>query len=177
MPAAWPHNIILTGFMGAGKSSVGRRLAQRIDYRFVDLDQLIVDRERCSIPELFALHGEEYFRDCETAVLGEQLPAEHTVFAGGGGVVVRQENRKLIKQLGCVVYLQADWTTLERRLTHGSGRPLADPQHGWSAVRQLWQSRLPWYEEADLVIATDRKRVNDVVMEILARLTVKEPLA
>ena len=168
------RNIFLTGFMGAGKSTVGRRLAQRLDYRFVDLDQLIVAREGRSIAEIFASQGEVYFRDCEAAVLAEQAETVRTVFATGGGIVGREENRVLMQQIGTVVYLRASWSTLERRLARSSGRPLADPQQGWEKIRQLWHCRLPWYEEADLVIDTDQLTVPEVVRAIIPRLGLKE---
>lgn len=164
------ENIFLTGFMGAGKSTVGRKLARRLGYRFADLDQLIVAREGRSIPEIFAAQGEVYFRDCETAVLAEQGAAKDTVFATGGGIVARAENRFLMKQAGLVVYLRAGWQTLERRLSRGSGRPLADPTKGWESIRRLWESRLPWYEEADVIIDTDHERVDAVVRDIITRL-------
>jgi shikimate kinase len=163
-------NIYLTGFMGAGKSTVGRRLAKSIGYRFADLDQLIVAREGKPIPEIFASHGEAYFRDCETAVLADQVRAVDTVYATGGGIVARAENRALMKASGQVVYLRAGWTTLQQRLSRGSGRPLADPQKGWAPIRLLWESRLSWYEEADLVIDTDHLRHDAVVNAIVSRL-------
>ena len=170
-----PHsNIFLTGFMGAGKSTVGRRLAQRLGYCFADLDQLIVAREGMPIAEIFAAHGESYFRDCEAAVLTAQTGTEHTVFATGGGIVGRNENRALMKQLGQVVYLRTSWPTLERRLARSSGRPLADPQQGWEKIRQLWQSRLPWYEEADLVIDTDQLTVPETVRAIISHVGLKD---
>jgi shikimate kinase len=170
-----PRSIVfLTGFMGAGKSSVGRRLAQRLGYRFADLDQLIVAREGRPISDIFASQGEAYFRDCEAAVLAGQAATERTVFATGGGIVGRAENRALMKRSGTVVYLRASWPTLERRLARSSGRPLADPQQGWEKIRQLWQNRLPWYEEADLVIDTDQLKLNDVVWEIISRLRLEE---
>jgi shikimate kinase len=168
------NNIFLTGFMGAGKSTIGRRLAHRIGYRFIDLDALITAREGCQIAEIFAAHGEAYFRDCEAVVLAEQRVTGQTVFATGGGIVGRAENRALMKQFGCVIYLRAAWPTLEQRLARSKGRPLADPQKGWDSVQQLWQSRLPWYEEADVVIDTDRLRVNDVVRQIITRLGYEE---
>ncbi|NJC89369.1 MAG: shikimate kinase [Desulfuromonas sp.] len=162
--------LFLTGFMGAGKSTVGRCLARRLGYHFDDLDQLIVAREGRPIPEIFATRGEAYFRDCETAVLTEQAGKERTVFATGGGIVGREENRALMKQHGRVVYLRAAWPTLENRLSMGSGRPLADPQQGWDAIRELWESRLPWYEEAEVVVDTDHLEVEAVVNEIISRL-------
>jgi shikimate kinase len=162
--------IFLTGFMGSGKSTVGRRLAQRLGFSFVDLDQLLVEREGRSIPEIFAAHGEAYFRDCESALLAEQAGSAKTVYATGGGIVGRQENLALMKRAGTVIYLRLAWPTLERRLSRASGRPLADPKRGVAAIRQLWQSRLPWYEEADLVIDADRLNVNGVVDAIVKKL-------
>lgn len=167
-------NILLVGFMGAGKSTVGRRLARQLGYDFTDLDQLIVAREGRSIPELFSAYGEAHFRDRESAALADQSNAQRTVFATGGGVVGRPENRAMLKALGQVVYLRAAWSTIEKRLRRGTGRPLADPQNGWETVRQLWSSRLAWYEEADLIIDTDDLRVPDVVQQIIAGLKCKE---
>lgn len=163
-------NIFLTGFMAAGKSTVGAVLARQLGYRFVDLDRQIAAREGQAIPAIFAEHGEDYFRDCEAAVLAGQALAEQTVFATGGGIVSRAGNRALMRRFGKVVYLRATWPTLEHRLSLGSGRPLADPQKGVDAIRGLWESRQPWYEEADLVIDTDHRQVEDVVVEIVTRL-------
>ena len=167
-------NIFLVGFMGCGKTTVGRKLAQRLGYGFVDLDQLLVEREGRSIPDVFAESGEQYFRDCESAVLAEQGDRDATVFATGGGIVGRAGNRQLMKSLGAVIYLRLSWATLERRLSKSSGRPLADPQSGMEPIRQLWQSRLPWYEEADLAVDADQLGVNGVVSSIMNMLNSQE---
>jgi shikimate kinase len=168
------QNVFLVGFMGAGKSTVGRRLAKRLGFDFADLDQLLVDREGRTIPEIFATDGEAYFRDCEQSVLAAQSGRSRTVFATGGGIVGRAENRALMRQLGTVVYLRVGWATLERRLSRSSGRPLAEPKHGLESVRKLWQSRLSWYEEAELVIDADHLSIKGVVELIAARLAVEE---
>jgi len=168
------HNILLIGFMGSGKSTVGRSLAQRLGYDFVDLDQQLVEIEGRSIPEIFAENGEIWFRDRESAVLAEQMSRAATVFATGGGIVGREQNRDLMKQLGTVVYLRVSWATLQNRLSCSSGRPLADPQQGLEPVRQLWQNRLPWYEEANMVIDADQLSVNGVVCEIIKRLNLED---
>ena len=167
-------NIFLTGFMGAGKSTVGRRLARQIGYRFADLDELVVAREGLPVARIFSVHGEAYFRDCEAAVLAEQATAEHVVFATGGGIVGRAANRALMKRHGCVVYLRADWPTLEQRLANSKGRPLIDPQEGWERAKTLWASRLTWYEEADLVVDTDQLQLDGVVRLIMRRLNLGE---
>lgn len=167
------NNIFLTGFMGAGKSTVGRRLARRIGCGFADLDSLIVERERCPITEIFATKGEAYFRDCEAAVLAEQALARNMVFATGGGIVGRADNRETMKRSGQVVYLRAQWATLAARLAKGRGRPLADADHGLESARSLWESRLAWYEEANLIVDTDGLGVDEVVGMIVARLGLK----
>jgi shikimate kinase len=149
------YNILLTGFMGAGKSTVGKLLADLLVCSFADLDELIAESEQRTIPEIFAAEGEIYFRDCETDIL-KKLPQQPVaVYATGGGLVMREENRRIMKKLGKVVYLKADWSTLERRLQHGSGRPLVDSGRGWDEVKALWARRQPFYDEADLVILTD----------------------
>lgn len=162
--------IFLTGFMGAGKSTVGRKLARRLGYAFVDLDDLVVAREGRSIADIFAAEGEAYFRDCESAVLADQVAAARTVFATGGGIVGREENRIRMRRAGVVIYLRAGWPSLEQRLSKGRGRPLADSSKGWDTVRQLWEKRVPWYEDADLVINTDGKKVDEVVRVIVKSL-------
>lgn len=161
-------NIFLIGFMGAGKSTVGRRLAQLLGYRFTDLDQLIVTREEQSISSIFAARGESYFRDREAAALAELAQAKNAVIATGGGIVGRAENRVLMRKMGKVVYLRASWSTLEQRISEGSGRPLADPEKDICVVRSLWESRLMWYEEADLIVDTDDLPVDAVAKEIIS---------
>ena len=165
-----PANIFLTGFMGAGKSTVGRMLAKEAGYGFADLDRLIVEREGMSIPEIFARYGEDYFRDCETAALESRKGSAGMVFATGGGIVGRKENRSLMREMGVVVYLQASWPVLQERIGQGKGRPLADPEAGWEPVRLLWEGRRSWYEEADLIIDTDRLKSRGVVVEIVTKL-------
>lgn len=156
--------------MGVGKSTVGRRLAQLLGYRFIDLDQLIVAREEQSIPAIFAARGEAYFRGCESAALEDLAQVNHAVVATGGGIVGRAENRLLMRRIGHVVYLRASWPTLEQRLSMGNGRPLADPKKERGEVRSLWMSRLPWYEEADLIVDTDDLPVDAVAQKIISRL-------
>lgn len=167
-------NIYLVGFMGAGKSTVGRRLARRAGYHFVDLDQQVVALEGKAIPEIFTQQGEVYFRDCETRVLMQQASAQSTVFATGGGIVGRAENREQMRRTGRVIYLRASWPTIMRRLSKGSGRPLADPEKGWDTVEALWRSRQPWYEEADHIVDTDDLHVHEVVGRIISLLNFRE---
>ncbi len=164
------RNIYLIGFMGAGKTSVGRRLAQRLGYAFVDLDQALVSREGRSIAEIFASDGESRFRVLESQVLAEHAEFSRTVVATGGGIVIREANRELMKRSGTVVYLKASWPAIEQRLARGDGRPLADQQDGFAKARALWESRQGWYEEADLTVASDSGSISEVVWAIISGL-------
>jgi len=162
--------IFLTGFMGAGKSTVGRRLAECIGCEFADTDACIEEQAGKSIPRIFAEDGEAAFRQMETAVL-RTLPAKkNIIYATGGGIVTSDINRSLLAEAGTVVYLRADWATLASRLADASGRPLLASAEGRAAARDLFESRIPSYETADLVVDTDNRSVEDIVELILAAL-------
>lgn len=157
--------------MGAGKSTVGRLLAELLSCNFADIDAMIVQQERRSIAEIFAADGEDFFRDCETSLL-QGLPLQPmTVYATGGGLVVRDENRLQIHNLGRTVYLMAAWTTLMDRLQQSKDRPLIAPKRDWDAVKALWSSRQQFYETADIIVETDGLAPLQVARTIIARLT------
>jgi shikimate kinase len=149
-------NIFLTGFMGAGKSTTGRLLAEQLGYEFVDIDQEIVNQEGCSITEIFAVKSESYFRDCETHFLADLKNTSRIVFATGGGIVQRAENRALMRKTGVVVYLSADWATLRKRLQISTDRPLVDPGKNWHDVERLWVARQQYYNDADIIVDTNK---------------------
>jgi shikimate kinase len=142
------ENIVLIGFMGSGKSSVGRLLARRLRFQFVDTDQVIVERARMEIPEIFARDGEETFRDLETSALQSLTNLRRCVIATGGGIVIKDGNRALLRELGFVVCLTASEETIFERVARNPKRPLlqtADPQ---TTVRQMLAVRRPLYEAA-----------------------------
>jgi shikimate kinase len=165
------HNIFLTGFMGAGKSSVGRVLAALLKCSFADLDEMIVQREGRSITEIFAVDGEDYFRDCETAILNKLSHQQAVaVYSTGGGLVIREENRRQMRRLGCIVYLKASWPTLMMRLQKSVDRPLVTPERDWHKLKDLWIRRQVFYADADIVVDTDGHEPLHVVQEIVAGL-------
>ena len=164
------HNVFLTGFMGAGKTTVGRSLAELTGCPFHDLDSMIVQREKRSIAEIFAADGEEYFRNCETVVLSTLKKQDRAVYATGGGIVMRDKNRAMMRSIGRIVYLHADWETLRGRLQGSVDRPLVDQATGWHDLEQLWLSRLPDYQDADLVVDTDASTPLQVAQKIVSRL-------
>lgn len=164
------RNIVLIGFMGAGKSTVGSRLARFLGYRFVDLDRLIVERAGCSIKEIFTRDGEAVFRDYEVAALRTLAGMRRIVVATGGGIVGRSENWLAMHQLGTVAYLQVPWEVLCERIAGDKQRPLADQSDGGERLRQLWESRSPLYEQADLIVECDRKSPEQIARWITAAL-------
>jgi shikimate kinase len=156
--------------MGAGKSTVGRLLAELMQCLFFDLDEMIVDREQRPIRSIFTTDGEVYFRDCETAVL-HALDLHHTaVYATGGGIIMREENRKVMRNQGRIIYLKSTWLTIQKRLQSSTERPLVDREKGWDDVKALWLQRQPFYEDADLVVETDGLTPTQVAQRIVNEL-------
>ena len=142
------ENIILTGFMGSGKSAVGRRVAGRLRFQFVDTDQLIVERAGMPISEIFAQYGEEHFRDLETAALKSLDARRQCVIATGGGVVVKERNRALLAGLGFTVWLTASEEVIFERVSRTDKRPLLQTGDPRATIRGMLAARRPVYESA-----------------------------
>lgn len=152
--------IYLIGPMASGKSTVGKALAKALDTTFLDTDDVIV-MSHGSIPQIFAEHGEEHFRDLEVATL---RATQAGVLATGGGAVLRPENREVLRR-GTVVYLQMDEDTAARRLARSQDRPLLAGEDGvLQRWRQLFAARRDIYEDlADLTVTVEGKSVNELV--------------
>lgn len=159
------HNIILIGFMGSGKTSVGERLAERISYYFQDTDHLIEQKAGDTISHIFNNHGEEYFRNMETDLLKElHQNMTNTVLSTGGGLPLREQNTKLLKDMGYVVYLKAGKETTLKRLMGDTSRPLLQGDELDKKVEHLLTIRTPIYEKsAHKIIATDDKSFDDII--------------
>ena len=139
-------NIVLIGFMGSGKSSIGKRVAQALRFQFADTDALIVQRSGQEIAKIFAQHGEEYFRELETSALRSCAQFSRTVLATGGGVVVREENRALLRELGLVVQLTASEEVIFERVSRNRKRPLLHTEDPRATVHELLAARRPLYD-------------------------------
>jgi len=146
------RSIVLVGLMGAGKSTVGRRLAERLDMPFVDADLEIERAAGKTIPEIFADHGEPYFRDGERRVISRLLDQGPQVLATGGGAFMNPETRKLIAGRGLSVWLRAELPLLMKRVRRRSNRPLLDTADPEAVMRQLIDERYPVYAEAAITI-------------------------
>lgn len=169
-------NVILTGFMGCGKSTVGVRLSYRLRKPIIDTDKEIEKREGRTIPELFRQEGEEYFRGQETVCLERMLETEQDkVISVGGGLPLRAENRELLHKLGTVIYLRASAETIYERLRNDTGRPLLQCDDPEQRIRELMAERSERYEDAaDLIIDVDGKEFDQILDEIEEKLNHEE---
>ncbi len=163
-------NIILTGFMGVGKTSVGTRLAKDLDYSFVDTDILIEADQRMSITDIFGKLGEPYFRDVETKIIRQVMGCTNQVVSTGGGAVIRDENRDAFKQAGYVVCLTARPEVIFERVKRETHRPLLKTPDPLAKIRELLDQRQKFYALADFTIDTSEKSVNAVISEIKERI-------
>ncbi len=156
--------------MGCGKSSVGRRLASRLDIPFVDADDEIERSARKSIPEIFADHGETYFRDGERRVIRRLLLTGPQVLATGGGAYMNAETRAAIRASGIAVWLRAELSVLLRRVMKRDNRPLLKVEDPEAVMRKLMEVRYPVYAEADLTVESCDVPHEAIVDEIVAAL-------
>ena len=158
--------VVLVGFMGSGKSSVGRELARRFRAPFVDVDERIESAAGCRIRDLFGREGEPAFRVREKAALREVLSVRGCVVATGGGAFADEENRVLLRSYAPVVYLEAAVETLLERLAGDLGRPLLRGGDREEVVRELLSRREPGYRTADVTVRTDGRTVKDVAGQV-----------
>lgn len=170
MPPGGKKNIALTGFMAVGKSVVGRRLARRLNRRFVDLDRAIEEAEGMKVEEIFSRKGESYFRAVEKRRLREVLGREGQVIATGGGAVVDAENLELLKEKSFLVCLTAAPPVLLRRSGRGKGRPLLSGEDTGRRVEELLRERENCYAQAHVQVDTTTLSVDEVVDKILEAL-------
>lgn len=170
LPPDKSKNVALTGFMAVGKSVVGKRLAERLQLPFVDLDRAIEEKEGMSIPEIFTRKGEAYFRSLEKRVLKTFLERDGQVIATGGGAVLDAENLRLLKERSLLVCLTAEVEKLLQRSGSGSERPLLKGGDQRDRIEALLSQREKSYHQAHLRIDTTRLTVDEVVEEILLNL-------
>lgn len=162
------NNVILVGYMGCGKSTVGVRLSYRLKIPFLDTDKEIEKTHNCVISEAFATLGEETFRGWETECL-EKLCKNNGayVISTGGGMVLREENRQLLKKLGTVIYLRAKPETIVERLKGDTTRPLLQTENPVQRIQEMLQKRSPIYEQAaDVILDVDDKSFEEILDEI-----------
>jgi shikimate kinase len=165
------RSIVLVGMMGVGKSSVGRRLAARLSIPFIDADSEIEKAAGMTIPEIFARHGEAYFRSGEARVLARLLESGPQVLATGGGAFMNEDTRALIKLKGVSVWLHADFDVLMRRTSkRRSDRPLLQTEDPGETLRRLLAEREPTYALADLTVQSREVPHEAIVADVMTAL-------
>jgi len=163
-------NIILGGFMGTGKSSVGKRLAERLGYEFVDLDDLIEAEARLTIGQIFAARGETGFRAMEREMVTRVSARERCVIATGGGAIVEPRNLELLRSIGVVIALTATADVILSRIGSGGDRPMLWGADTRQRIVDLLAKRTPAYAKADALVDTSARSVDEVVEHILTLL-------
>lgn len=156
--------------MAVGKSAVGKKLARKLNWRFVDLDRAIERQEGLSVPEIFARKGEPYFRELESRLLRQSLAQDRQVIATGGGAIVDKNNLRLLKEQSLLICLTAPAEILAKRAKNGKGRPLLSGEAPQKRIRELLDRRREAYAEAHVTIETAERSVDEVVEEIFKTL-------
>ncbi len=169
------RSIVLVGLMGCGKSSIGRRLAARLELPFIDADDEIERAANRSIPDIFAEHGEAYFREGERKVIQRLLCSGPQVLATGGGAFMNADTRASIRQCAISIWLKAELPVLMRRVAKRDNRPLLKQKDPEAVMRQLMETRYPIYAEADLTVDS-REVAHDVIVGEIVHMLAQSPL-
>jgi len=165
------RNLILIGPMGAGKTTVGKQLAKQFGMDFVDSDHEIEERTGVSITTIFDIEGEDGFRKRETRMLEELCERENMVMATGGGAILGEENRKMLRRAGTVIYLNASLDAQVNRTRNRKSRPLLTDDDPRDQLRELMAVREPLYrQEADVIVESGERSVSNVTREIVQKL-------
>lgn len=167
-----PRPLVLVGLMGCGKSSVGKRLAAKLQLPFVDADEEIEKVAAKTISEIFADHGEDYFRNGERKVIARLLDSGPQVLATGGGAFINSETRQRIKARAISIWLKADLAVLMRRVSKRDSRPLLKTSNPEVVMSALMAARYPVYAEADITVESRDLPHDIMVLEVLSALLV-----
>ncbi len=161
------HNLTLVGFMGTGKSSVGRIIADQLHYRFVDTDELIEAQQDTTIAEIFGKQGEAVFRQCEAKAVQELAAQTGLIISTGGGVVINPDNLASLKTHSLVACLWATPETIWERVKEQTHRPLLQTADPLGKIRELLAQRAPFYRQADVLINTGLRSPREVAQQVL----------
>jgi len=172
-----PKRLFLVGPMGAGKSTIGKRLAHRLQLDFADSDKEIENRTGASIALIFELEGEQGFRQRESSIIDEFSNRDKIVLATGGGAILSSANRDLLRRLGTTIYLQTSVESQLQRTSRDSKRPLLQTENPGKKLQELLTIRDPLYRElADIIVRTDGRHVNAVVSDIIRQISDNNPV-
>ncbi|CAN5398898.1 shikimate kinase [soil metagenome] len=161
------RSIVLVGLMGAGKTTIGRRVAERLDLPFVDADHEIEEAAGKSIPDIFADHGEAYFREGERRVITRLIESGAKILATGGGAYINPTTRAAIREKSVSIWLKADLPLLMKRVLKRTSRPLLNTGDPEEVMRRLMADRYPIYAEADITVMSRDAAHAAVVSEVI----------
>lgn len=163
-------NIVLTGFMGTGKTTIGKELAQMLHMKLVDVDEEIESAQGMTINDIFKTYGEQHFRDIETAMIKKLSQDQNIIISTGGGAVLRDENMAALKEKGAIFCLNASVETILERTGSSQDRPLLKVENPKKKISELLAYRRPFYEKAGIIIETDGRSpllIAEEIMEIM----------
>ncbi len=169
--------IVLVGLMGAGKTAVGRLVAQELGAKFLDSDEEIVKAANMSIAEIFERDGEAFFRQKETQVLDRLLEDKPCVLSTGGGAYMSAENRSLITKKGVALWLNADLDVLWERVRHKNTRPLLRVADPYAKLSELYHERAPFYAKAELSVQSEPNLSLEAMTEKTVKVLINNPLS
>jgi len=165
------QNISLIGFMGSGKTTLGKILAKELGFVFIDLDRIIELEEEKEIKDIFSIYGENYFRELEAKVIKKIYKNKNCVFACGGGIVKRKENMDIIRRNSLVIYLNISPENAYSRLKNVKDRPLIEVENREELIKEMIKKRDTLYRKyAHIIIDNDNKKPEEALNEILTRL-------
>jgi shikimate kinase len=162
-------NIVLTGFMGTGKTEVGRELSRLLDMKLIDVDTEIEKSQKMAINEIFRQFGEPWFREIETEMIKKVSGNKNIIISAGGGAVLKKENMDTLKENGVIVCLTATPETILKRTSNNRGRPLLLVENPLERIKELLNFRKPFYEKADVMIDTEGKTPLQIAEEIMEK--------
>ncbi len=160
-------NIVLIGFMGCGKTTIGRKLAVRLGYRFVDTDYQIEKEQKSRVKEIFSTFGETHFRGLETDLLTRLTKVDNTIVATGGGILTTAGNMEIIQRIGSSFYLKACVEDIFERISRNDKRPMLQTENPLQTVIALLDKRQVYYEQADYTINTASLKMWNIVSQII----------
>ncbi|MFH1259218.1 MAG: shikimate kinase [Elusimicrobiota bacterium] len=169
-------NIVLTGFMGTGKSAVGRKLAQRAGRDFYDTDQIIEKDAGMSVAEIFSRKGEYFFRQAESEAIKLVAMLDNLVVAVGGGAALKEENMEELKKNGRVVCLTASPEVIWQRVEKNRNRPLLNKKDSQAEIKKLLAERASLYQRCDFTVQTDNLNLDQIVEKIIALMPELKPV-
>lgn len=167
-------NIVLTGFMGTGKTAVGRELSRLLNMKLIDVDTEIEKSQKMTINEIFRQFGEPRFREIETEMVKKVSEDNNIIISTGGGIVLRQENMDSLRENGVIVCLTATPETILKRTSHNSDRPLLQVEDPLKKIKELLDFRKPFYDKADIMIDTEGKTPLQIAEEIIEKVKGEE---